>query len=68
MTATSMPMIGYEMQMAENGSKRAPAKARTRGDTKTQHTAVLARRELVEWCQAHGLPVPEERGPQSNGR
>ena len=29
---------------------------------------VIARRELVEWCQAHGLPVPEERGPQSNGR
>jgi hypothetical protein len=24
----------------------------------------VARRELVEWCKAHGLPVPPERPPQ----
>jgi len=24
----------------------------------------VARRELVDWCQAHGLPVPPDRAPQ----
>ncbi|MFL5870817.1 MAG: hypothetical protein ACJ75R_07025 [Solirubrobacterales bacterium] len=24
----------------------------------------VARRELVDWCKAHGLPVPPERPPQ----
>ena len=25
------------------------------------HPDEVARRELVEWCKAHGLPVPPER-------
>jgi hypothetical protein len=24
----------------------------------------VVRRELVDWCKAHGLPVPPERPPQ----
>ena len=38
------------------------------------HPDEVARRELVEWCKAHGLPVPPERrgsaalGPQSSPR
>lgn len=26
--------------------------------------AEIARRELVEWCKAHKLPVPAERRPR----
>ena len=30
--------------------------------TPNVHPDEVARRELVEWCKAHGLPVPPERG------
>lgn len=39
--------------------------------TKAANPADVARRELVEWCQAHQLPVPAEHrrsSAQSNGR
>ncbi len=53
--------------MAEHATKRTQAKARTRGAAQTQNPAEIARRELIAWCQAHQLPVPDERA-QSNGR
>jgi hypothetical protein len=54
--------------MAEPATKRAQ-QARTRGDQPTQHPAEIARRELIAWCQAHHLPVPDDRARgQSNGR
>ena len=54
--------------MAEHVSKRAQTQSRTRGATRTQNPAEIARRELIAWCQAHQLPVPAERTSQSNGR
>jgi hypothetical protein len=54
--------------MAEPAAKRAQTTARTRGATRTQNPAEIARRELIAWCQAHQLPVPVEHRAQSNGR
>jgi hypothetical protein len=55
--------------MADHATKPAQNKSRTRGDQPTQNPAEIARRDLVAWCQAHQLPVPEDRsGAQSNGR
>lgn len=54
--------------MAEHVAKRAQNKSRTRGDQQTQHPAEIARRELIAWCQAHHLPVPDDPRTHSNGR
>jgi hypothetical protein len=54
--------------MADQATKRTQSKARTRGTQESQHPADIARRELIAWCQAHHLPVPDDPRPQSNGR
>ncbi len=54
--------------MADQGTKKAQPPARTRGAAPTENPAEVARRELVAWCEAHQLPVPDERRPQSSGR
>ena len=54
--------------MAEHATNRAQTQARTRGGQESQHPADIARRELIAWCQAHHLPVPDDRRTQSNGR
>lgn len=58
--------------MAES---RADGKEKASGDGhephRLDHPAELARRELVEWCNEHHLPVPAEPGsppPQSSAR
>ena len=33
-----------------------------------QDPAIIARRELVEWCHQHRLPVPEEKRAQQSAR
>jgi len=54
--------------MAEPANKQAKPPARKRDSAPTQNPAEAARRDLVAWCEAHQLPVPDERPPQSSGR
>jgi hypothetical protein len=54
--------------MAESGTKRAQADRRAAGAAQAQDPAAIARRELVEWCRRHKLPVPDERRGQSSAR
>jgi hypothetical protein len=55
--------------MADHATNRTQTQPRTRGDQQTQNPAEIARRELIAWCQAHQLPVPDENlRSQSNGR
>jgi hypothetical protein len=53
--------------MAQTRSNQSQSGGRTRA-AKTVNPADAARRELVEWCRAHQLPVPDERRSQSSGR
>jgi hypothetical protein len=53
--------------MAEKGTKRTQPQARNRGATPHRNPAEAARRELIEWCQAHQIPVPAEHRPQGRG-
>ncbi|MFI5122499.1 MAG: hypothetical protein ACHQJ5_06345 [Vicinamibacteria bacterium] len=53
--------------MAQPHSKQSQSGSRSRA-TKTVNPADVARRELIEWCKAHQLPVPDERRSQSSGR
>lgn len=57
--------LGYGTEMAENASKGNGKESG--GDpepARLDHPAQLARRELVEWCKEHKLPVPAERPPR----
>ena len=54
--------------MAQHATSKSPTQSRTRGAAQTQNPAEIARRELIAWCQAHQLPVPDDRRGQSNGR
>lgn len=54
--------------MGNNATNAGQRSARSRGSAHAQNPAEIARRELIAWCQAHQLPVPAERLPQSNGR
>jgi hypothetical protein len=56
------------MQMAKKGTDRAQPQARNRGAEPTKSPAEAAKRELIEWCQAHQIPVPAEHRSQSSGR
>ena len=52
---------GYERRWPNTPANERRRKPRTRGATRTQNPAEIARRELIAWCQAHQLPVPAER-------
>ena len=57
--------------MAKKGTKTAQEpQARNRGAQPARSPAEAARRDLIEWCQAHQIPVPAEHRSQgsSNGR
>jgi len=55
--------------MAQHATSKSQSQPRTRGDAQSQNPAEIARRELIAWCQAHHLPVPDDpRRGQSNGR
>jgi hypothetical protein len=47
--------------------KSGPAE-RAGGKGSEQDPALIARRELVEWCHQHQLPVPEEKRAQPSAR
>jgi hypothetical protein len=49
-----------------NSTDRPPKQAdpdprRSPEPVAAEHPAETARRELIEWCERHGLPVPAER-------
>jgi hypothetical protein len=54
--------------MANEGTRRTEKQGRTRGSAASHNPAEAARRELVEWCQAHRIPVPAEHRSQSSDR
>jgi hypothetical protein len=41
---------------------------RAGGKAGEQDPAIIARRELVEWCHQHQLPVPDEKRAQPSAR
>jgi hypothetical protein len=53
--------------MAKKGTKTTQPQ-RNGGAAPTHNPAEAARRELVEWCRAHRIPVPVEHRTQSNER
>jgi len=54
--------------MAEKGRQVTQPENRGRETPGDQDPAAIARRELVEWCRQHRLPVPEERSAQPSAR
>jgi hypothetical protein len=54
--------------MAEKGRQLTQPENRARAAAREQDPAAIARRELVEWCRQHQLPVPEERSAQPSAR
>jgi hypothetical protein len=64
--ATFLPIHGFDAQMADASTTREPHQAEQppRLAAPNVDPEEVARRELVDWCKAHGLPVPPERPPQ----
>ena len=62
-TARAKRHAGQEQRTQATG----PAE-RAGGKGGEQDPAIIARRELVEWCHQHQLPVPEEKRAQQSAR
>jgi hypothetical protein len=43
-----------------NQTTESPQRDARESSTDEQDPSELARRELIEWCERHGLPVPPE--------
>ena len=54
------------MQKQRTQETRSAERAEGKGGE--QDPAIIARRELVEWCHQHRLPVPEEKRAQPSAR
>jgi hypothetical protein len=54
--------------MAKSSTNRVKADRGAPSAARAQDPAAIARRELVEWCRRHRLPVPDERRGQSSAR
>ena len=54
------------MQKQRTQATRPAERAEGKGGE--QDPAIIARRELVEWCHQHRLPVPEEKRAQPSAR
>ena len=61
-------MAGYGIEMQEQRTQAKRPEHGPEGEEREQDPALIARRELVEWCREHQLPVPEERRAQPSGR
>ncbi len=66
-TTPRLPGLGAVLVIGMNeGNLKRPAVSAERPAPRlepreTANPGELARRELIEWCERHGLPVPIER-------